>query len=26
VETPRNEPYRGGPPPGCGPYRTFCGT
>jgi uncharacterized protein YdiU (UPF0061 family) len=26
VETPANEPYRGGPPPGCGPYRTFCGT
>jgi uncharacterized protein YdiU (UPF0061 family) len=24
--TPANEPYRGGPPPGCGPYRTFCGT
>jgi serine/tyrosine/threonine adenylyltransferase len=26
VETPANEPYRGGPPAGCGPYRTFCGT
>jgi serine/tyrosine/threonine adenylyltransferase len=26
VETPTNTPYRGGPPPGCGPYRTFCGT
>jgi uncharacterized protein YdiU (UPF0061 family) len=26
VETSANEPYRGGPPPGCGPYRTFCGT
>ena len=26
VATPENEPYRGGPPPGCGPYRTFCGT
>jgi uncharacterized protein YdiU (UPF0061 family) len=26
VETSTNEPYRGGPPPGCGPYRTFCGT
>jgi uncharacterized protein YdiU (UPF0061 family) len=25
-ETPANEPYRSGPPPGCGPYRTFCGT
>ena len=24
--TPENEPYRGGPPPGSGPYRTFCGT
>jgi uncharacterized protein YdiU (UPF0061 family) len=24
--TPANEPYRGGPPPGCGRYRTFCGT
>jgi uncharacterized protein YdiU (UPF0061 family) len=24
--TPANEPYRGGPPAGCGPYRTFCGT
>jgi len=21
-----DEPYRHGPPPGCGPYRTFCGT
>jgi uncharacterized protein YdiU (UPF0061 family) len=26
VTTPANEPYRNGPPPGCGPYRTFCGT
>jgi len=26
ADTPANEPYRGGPPPGCGPYRTFCGT
>jgi uncharacterized protein YdiU (UPF0061 family) len=26
VETATNEPYRSGPPPGCGPYRTFCGT
>lgn len=26
VETPANAAYRGGPPPGCGPYRTFCGT
>jgi uncharacterized protein YdiU (UPF0061 family) len=25
-ETPGNEPYRSGPPPGTGPYRTFCGT
>jgi uncharacterized protein YdiU (UPF0061 family) len=25
-ETPANEPYRSGPPAGCGPYRTFCGT
>jgi len=25
-ETPGNEPYRTGPPAGCGPYRTFCGT
>lgn len=25
-ETAANEPYRSGPPPGCGPYRTFCGT
>ena len=24
--TPGNEPYRSGPPSGCGPYRTFCGT
>jgi serine/tyrosine/threonine adenylyltransferase len=24
--TPENEPYRSGPPAGCGPYRTFCGT
>ena len=26
AETEANAPYRGGPPPGCGPYRTFCGT
>jgi uncharacterized protein YdiU (UPF0061 family) len=26
VETPENEPYRAGPPPGAGCYRTFCGT
>ena len=26
VATPDNEPYRAGPPAGCGPYRTFCGT
>ena len=25
-DTPSNQPYRQGPPPGCGPYRTFCGT
>ena len=25
-ESPANEPYRSGPPAGCGPYRTFCGT
>jgi uncharacterized protein YdiU (UPF0061 family) len=25
-ETLDNEPYRSGPPAGCGPYRTFCGT
>ncbi|MCE9630700.1 MAG: YdiU family protein [Planctomycetia bacterium] len=25
-ETPENEAYRVGPPAGCGPYRTFCGT
>jgi uncharacterized protein YdiU (UPF0061 family) len=24
--TAGDEPYRHGPPPGCGPYRTFCGT
>jgi uncharacterized protein YdiU (UPF0061 family) len=24
--TAANEDYRGGPPSGCGPYRTFCGT
>jgi len=24
--TPANAPYRAGPPAGCGPYRTFCGT
>jgi uncharacterized protein YdiU (UPF0061 family) len=23
---PGNHRYLGGPPPGCGPYRTFCGT
>jgi uncharacterized protein YdiU (UPF0061 family) len=26
AETPATEPYRSGPPAGCGPYRTFCGT
>jgi len=26
VATPANERYRQGPPAGCGPYRTFCGT
>jgi len=26
VETNDNERYRGGPPAGCGAYRTFCGT
>jgi uncharacterized protein YdiU (UPF0061 family) len=26
LATPANEPYRAGPPMGCGPYRTFCGT
>ena len=26
AETAANEPYRRGPPAGCGPYRTFCGT
>jgi uncharacterized protein YdiU (UPF0061 family) len=26
VETAENDRYRGGPPPGCGAYRTFCGT
>ena len=26
VLTSDNGPYRGGPPAGCGPYRTFCGT
>jgi serine/tyrosine/threonine adenylyltransferase len=25
-DTPDNQPYRTGPPSGCGPYRTFCGT
>lgn len=25
-ETTENEAYRSGPPAGCGPYRTFCGT
>jgi uncharacterized protein YdiU (UPF0061 family) len=24
--TPENAAYRSGPPTGCGPYRTFCGT
>ncbi|MFM8497655.1 MAG: protein adenylyltransferase SelO, partial [Planctomycetia bacterium] len=26
AETTDTEPYRTGPPTGCGPYRTFCGT
>jgi len=26
IQTADNEPYRSGPPAGCGPYRTFCGT
>jgi uncharacterized protein YdiU (UPF0061 family) len=26
VATEASGPYRGGPPPGSGPYRTFCGT
>ncbi|MFM8436552.1 MAG: hypothetical protein ACKOBP_14665, partial [Planctomycetia bacterium] len=26
TDTPDTEPYRAGPPAGCGPYRTFCGT
>ena len=26
IATPENAPYRAGPPAGCGPYRTFCGT
>jgi uncharacterized protein YdiU (UPF0061 family) len=26
AKTPENEPYRGGPPGGSAPYRTFCGT
>jgi uncharacterized protein YdiU (UPF0061 family) len=26
ADAPAHEPYRAGPPPGCGPYRTFCGT
>jgi uncharacterized protein YdiU (UPF0061 family) len=26
AETKENERYRGGPPAGCGAYRTFCGT
>ena len=25
-DTPSNRPYRDGPPSGCGPYKTFCGT
>jgi len=25
-DTPANRPYRDGPPSGCGPYKTFCGT
>ena len=26
AETPASEPYRAGPPAGCGPYVTYCGT
>jgi len=26
AETAETDPYRSGPPAGCGPYRTFCGT
>ena len=26
TETAANEPFRHGPPAGCGPYQTFCGT
>jgi uncharacterized protein YdiU (UPF0061 family) len=26
ADTPETAPYRSGPPAGCGPYRTFCGT
>jgi len=26
ADKPDSEPYRSGPPAGCGPYRTFCGT
>ena len=26
AESPANEPYRAGPPAGCDPYRTYCGT
>ncbi len=26
ADTAATEAYRDGPPPGCGPYRTFCGT
>ena len=26
TDTPDTERYRAGPPAGCGPYRTFCGT
>jgi uncharacterized protein YdiU (UPF0061 family) len=26
ADTPETAPYRSGPPSGCGPYRTFCGT
>ena len=25
-DTAANRPYRDGPPSGCGPYKTFCGT
>ena len=26
ADSPHGEPYHAGPPAGCGPYRTFCGT